>query len=83
MIEIRNLNGVHYTNLRSVENMREAYRAVQRGVFDLDIIFRNSVGVCPVTLLKAALKEDLELNPAWYITSRMVSLSSLDSFRIC
>ena len=42
-LEIRNLNGVHYTNLRSVENMREAYRAVQRGVFDLDIIFANSV----------------------------------------
>jgi hypothetical protein len=23
--------------------MREAYRAVQRGVFDLDIVFENSV----------------------------------------
>lgn len=42
-LEIRNLNGVHYTKLRSVENMREAYRAVQRGVFNLDIIFENSV----------------------------------------
>jgi L-iditol 2-dehydrogenase len=42
-LEVRNLNGVHYTKLRSVENMREAYRAVQRGVFDLDIIFENSV----------------------------------------
>jgi threonine dehydrogenase-like Zn-dependent dehydrogenase len=42
-IEIRNLNAVHYTRLRSVENMREAYRAVQRGVFNLDIIFENSV----------------------------------------
>jgi threonine dehydrogenase-like Zn-dependent dehydrogenase len=42
-LEVRNLNGVHYTNLLSVENMREAYRAVQRGVFDLDIIFANSV----------------------------------------
>ncbi len=42
-IEVRNLNGVHYTHLRSVENMREAYRAVQRGVFNLDIIFENSV----------------------------------------
>jgi hypothetical protein len=29
--------------LRSVENMREAYRAVERGVFNLDIIFENSV----------------------------------------
>ncbi len=42
-LEVRNLNAVHYTNLRSVENMREAYRAVQRGVFNLDIIFANSV----------------------------------------
>jgi threonine dehydrogenase-like Zn-dependent dehydrogenase len=42
-LEIRNLNGVHYTKLRSVENMREAYRAVQRGVFDLDIILDHSV----------------------------------------
>ena len=42
-LEIRNLNGVHYTRLRSVENMKEAYRAVQRGVFNLDIIFENSV----------------------------------------
>ena len=42
-LEIKNLNAVHYTRLRSVENMREAYRAVQRGVFNLDIIFKNSV----------------------------------------
>ncbi len=42
-LEVRNLNAVHYTRLRSVENMREAYRAVQRGVFNLDIIFQNSV----------------------------------------
>lgn len=42
-IEVRNLNAVHYTRLRSVEHMREAYRAVQRGVFNLDIIFENSV----------------------------------------
>ena len=42
-LEIRNLNAVHYTRLRSIENMREAYRAVQRGVFNLDIIFENSV----------------------------------------
>jgi len=41
-LEIRNLNAVHYTKLRSIENMREAYRAVQRGVFNLDIIFENS-----------------------------------------
>jgi L-iditol 2-dehydrogenase len=42
-LEIRNLNAVHYTRLRSVEHMREAYRAVQRGVFDLDPIFAHSV----------------------------------------
>ena len=41
-LEVRNLNAVHYTKLRSIENMREAYRAVQRGVFNLDIIFENS-----------------------------------------
>jgi hypothetical protein len=42
-LEIRNLNAVHYTTLRSIENMREAYRAVQRGVFNLDVVFENSV----------------------------------------
>ena len=42
-LEIRNLNAVHYTHLRSIEHMREAYRAVQRGVFNLDIIFANSI----------------------------------------
>lgn len=41
-LEIRNLNAMHYTKLRAVENMREAYRAVQRGVFDLDIVLENS-----------------------------------------
>ena len=42
-LEIRNLNAVHFTKLRSVENMRQAYRAIQRGVFDLDVILENSV----------------------------------------
>ncbi len=42
-LEIRNLNAVHYTKLQSVENMREAYRAVQRGVFNLDAILDHSV----------------------------------------
>ncbi len=41
-LEIRNLNAVHYTRLRSVEYMREAYRAVQRGVFNLDIVFEHA-----------------------------------------
>ena len=42
-LEVRNLTAVHYNRLRSVENMREAYQAVQRGVFDLDIVFEHSV----------------------------------------
>jgi threonine dehydrogenase-like Zn-dependent dehydrogenase len=41
-LEVRNLNGMHYTKLQAVENMREAYRAVQRNVFNLDIILKNS-----------------------------------------
>jgi len=41
-LEVRNLNAMHYTKLRAVENMREAYRAVQRGVFNLDVILENS-----------------------------------------
>jgi hypothetical protein len=41
-LELRNLNAVHYTKLRSIETMKEAYRAVQRGVFNLDIVFENS-----------------------------------------
>lgn len=41
-LEVRNLNAVHYTRLRSVENMRQAFRAVERGVFDLDAIFAHS-----------------------------------------
>ncbi|MCB9149701.1 MAG: zinc-binding dehydrogenase [Caldilineaceae bacterium] len=42
-LDVRNLNAVHYTPLRSIEHMREAYRVVERGVFDLDIIFKHSV----------------------------------------
>ena len=42
-LEIRNLHAMHYTNLRTIENLREAYRAVQRGVFNLNIILENSV----------------------------------------
>ncbi len=41
-LEVRNLNAVHYTRLRAVEYMREAYRAVQRGVFNLDVIFEHA-----------------------------------------
>ena len=41
-LEVRNLNAVHYTRLRSIEHMREAFRVVQRNVFDLNIVFENS-----------------------------------------
>ena len=41
-LEIRNLNAVHHTRLQAIENMREAYRAVQRGVFNIDIILEHS-----------------------------------------
>lgn len=41
-LEVRNLNAVHYTRLRSIEHMREAFRVVERGVFDLDIVFEHS-----------------------------------------
>lgn len=41
-LKVRNLNAVHYTRLQSIENMREAYRAVQRGVFDIDVVFEYS-----------------------------------------
>ena len=42
-LKIRNLNAVHFTRLQSIENMREAYTSVQRGVFNLDVVFKNSV----------------------------------------
>jgi len=41
-LQVRNLNAMHYTKLQSVENAREAYRAVQRGIFDIDTILENS-----------------------------------------
>ncbi len=41
-LQVRNLNAMHYTKLQSVENAREAYRAVQRGVFDIATILENS-----------------------------------------
>jgi threonine dehydrogenase-like Zn-dependent dehydrogenase len=41
-LKVRNLNAMHFTKLQSVENAREAFRAVQRGVFDIDTILRNS-----------------------------------------
>ena len=61
-LEIRNLNAVHHTRLRSVENMKEAYRVVQRGVFNLDIIFENSVsyGLSEIAEVFKAEAEDLD-----------------------
>jgi len=60
-LEIRNLNAVHYTRLRSVENMREAYRAVQRGVFNLDVIFENSATYRLDEIAEVFEKESREL----------------------
>jgi threonine dehydrogenase-like Zn-dependent dehydrogenase len=42
-LQVRTLNAMHYTKLRAVENMREAYTAVQRGAFNLDIVLRHSM----------------------------------------
>jgi threonine dehydrogenase-like Zn-dependent dehydrogenase len=41
-LQVTNLNAMHFTKLQSVENAREAYRAVQRGVFDTDTILQSS-----------------------------------------
>ncbi|MBC7237494.1 MAG: zinc-binding dehydrogenase, partial [Chloroflexi bacterium] len=41
-LTVLNVNAMHYNKLTSVLNAREAYRAVQRGVFDLDIILNRS-----------------------------------------
>jgi hypothetical protein len=42
-LELRNLNAAHNTHLRTIENRREAYRVVQRGAFNRDLILENSV----------------------------------------
>ncbi|MHB1414679.1 MAG: zinc-dependent alcohol dehydrogenase [Chloroflexota bacterium] len=39
---VRTLNPMHYTKLQAIENMRETYRAVQRGVFNLAPILETS-----------------------------------------
>lgn len=41
-LEVQNLNAMHYTELQAVEYAREAYRAVERDVFDIDVILENS-----------------------------------------
>jgi L-iditol 2-dehydrogenase len=41
-LQVRTLNAMHYTKLQAIENAREAYRAVQRGVFDIDTILEHS-----------------------------------------
>lgn len=61
-LEIRNLNAVHYTKLRSVEHMREAYRAVERGVFDLDPIFESSVHYSLSEIGQAFAEENADLD---------------------
>ena len=61
-LEIRNLNAVHYTKLRSVENMREAFRAVQRGIFNLDVIFENSVAYSLDNIAEIFDKESQDLD---------------------
>ena len=43
---------------------------------DLLTIFLYSEGVLPFSFLNSLLKEDLELKPAWYKISRMVTLGS-------
>ncbi len=39
---VRNLNAMHYTKLQAVENAREAYRAVQRGALNINVILQHS-----------------------------------------
>jgi len=41
-LHVRNLNAMHYTKLQAVENAREAYRAVQRGTLNTDVILQHS-----------------------------------------
>ena len=41
-LEVLNLNAVHYNYFRSILHMREAYRLIERGVFNIDIILENS-----------------------------------------
>ncbi len=41
-LTVNNVNAMHYNKLQSVLNAREAYTAVQRGVFDIDIILQHS-----------------------------------------
>lgn len=41
-LKINNLNAVHYNRLRSIEYMREAYRVIDRNIFNIDIILKNS-----------------------------------------
>ncbi|WP_251329713.1 zinc-dependent alcohol dehydrogenase [Haloplanus pelagicus] len=41
-LEVQNLNAMHYTELQAVEYAREAYRAVERDVFDVQTILDNS-----------------------------------------
>jgi hypothetical protein len=53
---------VHYMKLQSVEDMREAYRARQRRVFNLNIIFAHSVTYRLNGIADAFGKESKELD---------------------
>ena len=61
-LEIHNLNAVHYTRLRSVEHMRQAYRAVQRDVFNLEVIFEHSVSYRLAEIAEVFDRESQELD---------------------
>lgn len=41
-LTVQNVNAVHYNKLQSILNAREAFRAVERGVYDIQTILDNS-----------------------------------------
>jgi hypothetical protein len=41
-LEVQNLASMHYTELQAVEYAREAFRTVERDVFDLDTVLEHS-----------------------------------------
>ena len=63
-----------YTNPNALNPFGFCQRYSER--FSWACFFRKAVGVNPVYFLKSVLKEDLELNPTSYKTSRMVIFSS-------
>ena len=61
-LKVNNLNAVHYNKLRSIEYMREAYKAIERGVFNVDIIFENSETYPLEQISQVFKKEKDEIN---------------------